>query len=118
MYRRSTVDNAARRPALDRRTVLRGAAVAGVAGVAAAAGTALGATPAAADPKLPYPDVADTSHATEKAAKIMRGFFTAKSEHDPDKLMTFFSKDNAFYIDASSPPGHRPTRTVRRTSTR
>ena len=98
MSRRSTIDNTARWPALDRRTVLRGAAVAG----AAVAGTAFTAAPAAADPKLPYPDVADTSHATEKAAKIMRGFFTAKSEHDPDKLMTFFSKDNAFYIDASS----------------
>ena len=32
----------------------------------------------------------------------MRGFFTAKSRHDPDKLMTYFDKQDAFYIDASS----------------
>jgi len=84
---------------LNRRTVLRTAAVAGAA--AAVAGTVV-ATPAAAAAKLPYPDIVDASHATAQAAKIMKGFFTAKSEHDPDKLMTFFSKTNAFYIDASS----------------
>lgn len=69
---------------------------------AAAAFTATGAGVATAAKKLPYPDVTDTTHATEKAAHTMRGFFTAKSNHDPDALMTYFSRTDAFYIDASS----------------
>jgi hypothetical protein len=51
---------------------------------------------------LPYPDIADTSHATPAAAKIFRDFFTAKSLHKPDALMTYFAKENVLYIDASS----------------
>jgi hypothetical protein len=83
---------------LTRRTVLQTAAVTGI----AAAGTGLFASPAAAGGRLPYPDVTDTSHASEKVARILRGFFTAKSRHDPDALMTYFDKKDAFYIDASS----------------
>jgi hypothetical protein len=50
----------------------------------------------------PYPNIADTSHATKKAARIFRGFFTAKSSHDADALMTYFAHDPVLYIDASS----------------
>jgi hypothetical protein len=71
---------------------------------AAAVSLALGAAAAAAlaadDP--PYPDVADTSHATKKAAGLFRGFFTAKSGHDADALMTYFARDPVLYVDASS----------------
>ena len=35
-------------------------------------------------------------------ARIFKGFFSAKSRHDPDTMMTYFSKTDAFYIDASS----------------
>jgi ketosteroid isomerase-like protein len=63
--------------------------------IAACGGTAFAGEP-------PYPDIVDTSHATEKAAEIFRGFFTAKSAHDPAKLMTFFAPDPVLYIDASS----------------
>lgn len=87
--------------ALTRRTVLRTAAVTGVA-ASVAASTGLLASPALADAKLPYPDVTDTSHASDEVAHILRGFFSAKSRHDPDELMTYFDKQDAFYIDASS----------------
>jgi hypothetical protein len=33
-------------------------------------------------PPLPYPNIVDTSHATERVASIFRSFFTAKSEHN------------------------------------
>jgi hypothetical protein len=49
---------------------------------------------------LPYPDVTDTSHATDRAADIFEGFFTAKSEHDGVKMLTFFAPDPVLYIDA------------------
>jgi hypothetical protein len=53
--------------------------------------------------KLPYPaGVTDTSHATREVAEIIRGFYTAKSEHNAARLMTYFSTTNAYYIDASS----------------
>lgn len=77
---------------------------AGAAAGAAAALSVGGALPALAAPAgpLPYPDVTDTSHASARAAQIFRGFFSAKSRHDPDELMTYFSRSDAFYIDASS----------------
>lgn len=65
------------------------------------AGTANAAPMRAKNPPYP-PDVTDTSHATRRVAEIFRGFYTAKSEHDAAKLMTYFSKTNAYYIDASS----------------
>jgi hypothetical protein len=76
----------------------------------ATAGAALGAGGAIAAPlapakqgKLPYPpQVTDTSHCTPEVAEIFRGFYSAKSEHNAAKLMTYFSKTNAYYIDASS----------------
>ena len=49
---------------------------------------------------LPYPDVTDTSHATDRVADIFEGFFSAKSEHDGVKMLTFFAPDPVLYIDA------------------
>jgi hypothetical protein len=46
--------------------------------------------------------VTDTSHCTPEVAEIFRGFYTAKSEHNAAKLMSYFSKTNAYYIDCSS----------------
>jgi hypothetical protein len=70
------------------------------AGLAAIGFLASGAA-AYADP-LPYPDIADTSHATKAAADEFRDFFTVKSQHKPDALMTHFAKEKVLYIDASS----------------
>jgi hypothetical protein len=64
--------------------------------VLATAGSAIAAE------KAPYPDIADTSHTTKKAADVFRGFFSAKSAHDADALMTYFARDPVLYIDASS----------------
>lgn len=69
---------------------------------ALAAMVALVSAGALAAKKPPYPNIADTSHATTKAARIFRGFFTAKSSHDADALMTYFAHDPVLYIDASS----------------
>ena len=46
----------------------------------------------------------------------MRGFFTAKSRHDPDELMTYFDKQDAFYIGHVHRPdlSHRLPRRCRR----
>jgi hypothetical protein len=78
-----------------RKTVPRAAAAALIASLVMSTGAAFAAKP-------PYPDIADTSHATRKAAETFRGFFTAKSAHDPVKLMTYFAADPVLYIDASS----------------
>lgn len=90
-----------------RRTMLRAGAAVGTTVALGAAGAALGAgtaSAAASRPgKLPYPpDVTDTSHCTPEVAEIFRGFYTAKSEHNAKKLMSYFSTTNAYYIDASS----------------
>jgi len=66
-----------------------------------AAALLAGAAAAAADP-LPYPDVTDASHASPAVAAIFRDFFTVKSLHKPDALMTHFAKEKVLYIDASS----------------
>ena len=91
-----------------RRTVIRTAAMVGTTAALATAGAALGAGGASAAPlapakqgKLPYPPhVTDTSHCTPEVAEIFRGFYSAKSEHNAAKLMSYFSKTNAYYIDA------------------
>ncbi|HEX4092412.1 MAG TPA: hypothetical protein VHZ33_27140 [Trebonia sp.] len=91
-----------------RRTVIRTAAVVGTTAALAAAGATLGAGAASAAPtvrrgRLPYPPgVTDTSHCTPEVAELFRGLFTAKSEHDAPRLMSYFSKKSAYYIDASS----------------
>ncbi len=77
------------------KAVRRTTAAALIALLAARAGAAFAGEP-------PYPDIVDTSHATKKAAEVFRGFFTAKSAHDPVKLMTYFAPDPVLYIDASS----------------
>jgi hypothetical protein len=65
--------------------------------------------PAAADDhdflgqnKLPYPDVTDTSYATGQAVDIFEGFFSAKSLHNGNKMLTFWAPDPVLYIDASA----------------
>lgn len=88
--------------AVSRRSLLGTAASAGLVAAGAVGGVTALAGTAAADAALPYPNIADTSHATSELAQLMQGFFTAKSRHDPDTLMTFFSRDNAYYIDASA----------------
>jgi hypothetical protein len=58
---------------------------------------------ARAPASLPYPDVADTSHATPEVARMLRAFFVAKSIHSAGDLMTHFAPgDDVLYIDASS----------------
>src|ERR1700744_2444598 len=86
-----------------RRLIQAGAAVGvGAALASVGAGTAQAAAPAKHRGKPAYPQITDTSHASARAASIFKGFFTAKSEHDPDAMMTYFSKTDAYYIDASS----------------
>lgn len=89
-----------RAEATSRRTMLRAGAAAGAAVALSAAGVRAASASDSGPP--PYPDVTDTSHASERVAHIFRGFFSAKSRHDPDELMTYFSRTDAFYIDASS----------------
>jgi hypothetical protein len=50
--------------------------------------------------KLPYPNVTDTSHATNNVAHIFEGFFSAKSLHDGVTMVSFFGPDPVLYIDA------------------
>jgi len=59
------------------------------------------ATVVQAETTLPYPDIADTSHATQAAAKFFRGFFVDKSLHDPAKTMSYFSEGPMFYVDTT-----------------
>jgi len=51
---------------------------------------------------LPYPNVTDTSHATDRVADIFEGFFSAKSLHQGAQMVTFFAPapDPVLYIDA------------------
>ncbi len=58
--------------------------------------------PVRAEEKPPYPDVADTSHASPAAAAQFRAFFGPKSAHDPKALMDRFAHKDVLYIDATS----------------
>src|SRR5438034_10572850 len=51
---------------------------------------------------LPYPNVTDTSHATDRAADILEGFFSAKRLHHAAALVSFFAPapDPVLHIDA------------------
>ena len=87
--------------------MLRAGAAAGTAAALGAAGlfatgTARAATTAGSGPGgLRYPSgVTDTSHCTPEVAGIFRGIFTAKSEHDAARFMSYFSTANTTYIDA------------------
>jgi hypothetical protein len=92
-----------------RRTMLRAGAVMGGAAALGAVAVAQGGSASAATQrpgnrsgKLPYPDVADTSHATEEVARIVKGFFAAKSLHHAADMVAFFAPapDPVIYIDA------------------
>ena len=52
--------------------------------------------------KLPYPNVTDTSHATERVANIFEGFFSAKSLHQAAPMVSFFAPapQPVLYVDA------------------
>jgi hypothetical protein len=52
--------------------------------------------------KLPYPDVTDTSHATNRVAHIFEGFFSAKSLHHAAPMVSFFAPapNPVLYVDA------------------
>jgi len=87
--------------------MLRAGAAAGTAAALGAAGifadekAAAAATAGSATAGLPYPSaVTDTSHCTPEAAAIFRGVFTAKSEHDAARFMSYFSTANTVYMDA------------------
>lgn len=88
--------------------MLRAGGIAGAAAILGTAGALRAGTASAASldgapgPKLPYPDVTDTTHASPSVARLFQGFFSAKSEHNAAKLMTYFSRTSAYYIDASS----------------
>lgn len=91
-----------------RRTMLRAGAAAGTAaalgaGGLFASGTARAAMTAGNGTRgLPYPPgVTDTSHCTPEAAALFRGFFAAKSRHDVAATMSYFSRANTTYLDAS-----------------
>lgn len=99
-------------PGASRRALLRaGAAAGGAAALGAVSAAQAGAAAAASLPsarsawrgdKLPYPDVADTSHATERLTRIVKGFFAAKSLHHAADMVSFFAPAPApvLYIDA------------------
>lgn len=48
----------------------------------------------------PYPQVADTTHATPSLVAFMTSYFTAKTDADVDAMMELYSKDSVLYIDA------------------
>lgn len=50
---------------------------------------------------VPYPDVADVSHASPEAAQLFRDFFTAKSRHQVEATHAHFHPDQTFYADAT-----------------
>ena len=87
--------------------MLRAGAAAGTAAALAgsgifAAGTAGAAITAGSGKRaLPYPSgITDTSHCTPEVAAILRGVFTAKSEHDAASFVSYFSTANTVYMDA------------------
>jgi ketosteroid isomerase-like protein len=49
----------------------------------------------------PYPDVADTSHATAAAAAFFRSFFTAKTSKDIEATHAHFHPGKTVYFDAT-----------------
>src|SRR5262250_3332698 len=49
----------------------------------------------------PYPDIADTSHATAAAAAFFRSFFTAKTIRDVEATQAHFHPGKTVYFDAT-----------------
>ncbi|WP_321794843.1 hypothetical protein [Caballeronia sp. J97] len=48
----------------------------------------------------PFPDIADTTGASAELVQFMKGFFTAKSNHNVEQTMSFFAPNMITYIDA------------------
>ncbi|WP_052433136.1 hypothetical protein [Streptacidiphilus carbonis] len=91
-----------------RRALLRAGAMAGTTAALGTAGVLAAGTASAAPTAgnrgrgLPYPpEVTDTSHCSPEVAAILRGCFAAKSRHDAAGFMSYFSRANTCYIDAS-----------------
>lgn len=93
----------------------RGALKLGMAAGAVALGTSVlaGANPAWADSpragvggggggRPVLPDIADTSHTTPRVAKLVKGFFEAKSAHDAPRLLSYYANPEAFFLDAAN----------------
>ena len=53
------------------------------------------------DGGTPYPDIADTSHATAAAAAFFRSFFTAKTSRDIEATHAHFHPAKTAYFDAT-----------------
>ncbi|KAJ3474284.1 hypothetical protein NLG97_g9914 [Lecanicillium saksenae] len=53
------------------------------------------------DPGLPIPRISDNSLASPEVADFFFGFYTAKSEHNISRFMTFFDPVTASYADVS-----------------
>jgi len=49
----------------------------------------------------PYPDIADTSHATAAVAAFFRSFFTAKTSRDIEATQAHFHPGKTVYFDAT-----------------
>lgn len=88
-----------------RRSMLRAGAALGISATLSTV-TALRAEATELPPqrggRLPYPDVADTSQATKDLARVVKGFFAAKSLHQGAAMVGFFAPAPApvIYIDA------------------
>jgi len=48
-----------------------------------------------------YPEVADTSHASNAATSFFHGYFIAKSQHNATSWLTFFHSSKLIYYDAT-----------------
>jgi ketosteroid isomerase-like protein len=48
-----------------------------------------------------YPQIVDTSHASDEVTALFASYFTAKSRHDVVETMEFFSPDMVTYTDAT-----------------
>jgi hypothetical protein len=85
-----------------RRNFLKSAAI----GAAAAGSLVFKTSASAADeneqgPPLPYPNIADTTGASDELVEFMKAFFKAKSNHDVNGTMSFFAPDMVTYIDST-----------------
>jgi ketosteroid isomerase-like protein len=48
-----------------------------------------------------YPDITDTSHASQRAAEFFRGYYTAKSRRDAEGWLRYFHPSQLAYYDAT-----------------
>jgi hypothetical protein len=48
-----------------------------------------------------HPDIADTSHASQRAVEFFHGYFTAKSRHDAEGWLRYFHPSRLAYYDAT-----------------